>query len=310
VQSECATETADIEREIAHFMSRKEMLQMRVTQSLSEKGWVQNEASLRLKEFKRLQEGLKQVGQECADSLRTYDNEMCTLKRTKRGIFVSNGIELSQEVTADCQVSPWTPAEACSMTCGGGHQQFVRTVVVPAGSKGMPCPALTANRPCNVQPCPVDCEVTEWSEWSQCSALCGGGSRSRSRQVLKMAKHGGNPCPDENSFAESCNPQPCEHECKLGLWSSYSQCSRSCNGGLQRRKRAILEDASQGAAQCPSDDQRSEYLHCNSKSCPAGPLKCASAVDLVLVVDGVAPQATRPRPHCVRFRRHSPMRCS
>jgi len=31
----------------------------------------------------------------------------------------------------------------------------------------------------------IDCEVTEWSEWSGCSASCGKGTESRSRLITQ-----------------------------------------------------------------------------------------------------------------------------
>ncbi|PVD29611.1 hypothetical protein C0Q70_08866 [Pomacea canaliculata] len=42
---------------------------------------------------------------------------------------------------------------------------------------------------------PVDCRVTEWSEWGPCSKTCGYGQRVRSRRVLSHARNGGSVCP-------------------------------------------------------------------------------------------------------------------
>merc|ERR1719162_1961134 len=132
----------------------------------------------------------------------------------------------------------------------------------------MVCPALTTKRACNVQACAKDCKVTSWTAWTECSAMCGGGTRSRTRRVVQMADHGGEICPGENNIAESCNVQSCVPDCKLGLWTPWSGCSRACNGGYKHRVRQIAE-AAQGNALCPSEEQRSEYLKCKSAICPA-----------------------------------------
>ena len=41
----------------------------------------------------------------------------------------------------------------------------------------------------------IDCEVTDWSDWSPCSADCNGGTRSRTRTVMIPGNECGNPCP-------------------------------------------------------------------------------------------------------------------
>ncbi|GAV05651.1 hypothetical protein RvY_15750 [Ramazzottius varieornatus] len=40
-----------------------------------------------------------------------------------------------------------------------------------------------------------DCEVTPWSDWSQCSSACGVGKMSRRRTVLQESSNGGKACP-------------------------------------------------------------------------------------------------------------------
>ena len=57
----------------------------------------------------------------------------------------------------------------------------------------------------------VDCEYSNWSEWDECSKQCGGGTKSRSRQVTREAWYGGEKCDEEDEVESSlCNENPCE----------------------------------------------------------------------------------------------------
>ena len=55
---------------------------------------------------------------------------------------------------------------------------------------------------------------TEWSEWSECSATCGGGSRTHSRTCTNPpVKNGGKTCEEQDlgpaEESEECNTQEC-----------------------------------------------------------------------------------------------------
>jgi len=50
-----------------------------------------------------------------------------------------------------------------------------------------------------------DCQVSEWSEWSSCSARCGQGKSGRTRTVLRPESNGGVSCPDLEQ-QRSCRP--------------------------------------------------------------------------------------------------------
>lgn len=135
--------------------------------------------------------------------------------------------------------------------------------------------------------------MSTWSEWSQCSAACGEGTRSRTRRVVRESQHGGEPCPEENIVQTTCSShRPCDlDECKLGQWGQWSQCSRACGGGLEERTRSLLPVAGGSPELCPKldDDQRREYFRCNNATCPAAttqPISCAAKLDIAIVLDG------------------------
>ena len=53
----------------------------------------------------------------------------------------------------------------------------------------------------------VDCEVSIWEE-GECSANCGGGTRTKSRTVVQQAQNGGT-CPELTKL-EVCNTEGCK----------------------------------------------------------------------------------------------------
>ena len=54
----------------------------------------------------------------------------------------------------------------------------------------------------------VDCE---WSDWSigDCSKICGGGTRTKTRTEKLPAAHGGVTCEGFASIAENCSTHEC-----------------------------------------------------------------------------------------------------
>merc|ERR1719163_2688581 len=148
----------------------------------------------------------------------------------------------------NCEVSAWSKWSKCSASCGGGSQTRSRSVTVEPTNGGMACPHLEEDQACNTHKCPVlcdhcggkstgpcrhdkdgtcheyrtgttcpagttecanvDCEVSQWTEWSKCSASCGGGSQSRTRKILQHPSKFGQQCP-ELSESQDCNTHKC-----------------------------------------------------------------------------------------------------
>ena len=59
----------------------------------------------------------------------------------------------------------------------------------------------------------VDCILSDWSQWSPCTASCGGGQRSRSRIVAQEAGWGGRECAGDLTETSSCNIECCVPLC-------------------------------------------------------------------------------------------------
>ena len=59
----------------------------------------------------------------------------------------------------------------------------------------------------------VDGGWTDYEDWSDCSAECGGGTQTRSRTCTNPApEHGGNKCEGEDKETRTCNTEHCPGE--------------------------------------------------------------------------------------------------
>ena len=164
----------------------------------------------------------------------------------------------------DCEVSGWSNWTNCDEPCGPGKQFRSRTVITPAQHGGENCPILTEEQDCNLGPCPVDCVMGEWNNWSECPVDCGGGVQYRTRDIVQMPMYGGASC-EPASETRNCNTDPCPIDCVMSDWSNWTSCNKSCGGGTQSRSRNIILQSANGGTPCgPTSETRS----CNTQGCP------------------------------------------
>lgn len=133
----------------------------------------------------------------------------------------------------DCVWGAWSGLGACSKSCGGGSYTQMRKEVQQARHGGRPCEGeFDRVNYCNQDDCPVDCQYSFWAPWSECSAECGGGTRTRIREVSSFAEFGGRPCTGSQSEDKECNKQECE-------WDSESAAALETEAfvfGMRRRR--------------------------------------------------------------------------
>merc|ERR1719409_2595843 len=86
---------------------------------------------------------------------------------------------------------------------------------------------------------PVDCVMGNWSAFSSCTSICGGGHMSRHR-TIEPEQYGGRPC-DENTTSEivDCNTHACPVDCAMGDWQDWAACSAECGSGSKTRSRTV-----------------------------------------------------------------------
>ena len=123
---------------------------------------------------------------------------------------------------------------------------------------------------------PVDCVVSEWSDWTICRASCGKpGRQVRTKSIITSPSRGGVKCPKKKALRErrKCrvNDADCDDanggvvDCVLGEWSQWSSCSRSCGGGVARRTRKRVTKPKKGGKPCKATKEKRE---CNPELCP------------------------------------------
>jgi hypothetical protein len=115
--------------------------------------------------------------------------------------------------------------------------------------------------------CPTNhcepCALSDWSTWSSCSQECGGGDRSRVREVTSRRMCDSDVLEDH----DQCNTQPCPGDCVYSDWSSWETCSATCGvHGTQMRQRSATVYVNVTGQTCPltSETQRCNIVPCST----------------------------------------------
>merc|ERR1719210_3211047 len=95
--------------------------------------------------------------------------------------------------------------------------------------------------------------MSDWSEWTGCSAPCGKGTTTRERKLLLPNERYSEGCHGALSEALPCIGKAgmCPKEdCKWSSWQEWSICSASCGGGSRQRARTVVAAPKNGGAAC------------------------------------------------------------
>nr|CAH0103778.1 unnamed protein product [Daphnia galeata] len=159
-------------------------------------------------------------------------------------------------------------------SCGRGKQFRRRKCIVTA--TGQLAPLHWCNeedfetRSCEV-PCPVDCQLSSWSSWTNCNSTCGPGIQQRHRKIEIEPANGGRPCGSMEEI-QACNL----HSCDAYRWrtSDWTPChlasGERCGSGLQTRYVRcvnVLEDMVVGDIICDRANKPSAEQPCQI-ACP------------------------------------------
>ncbi|KAL4233844.1 Spondin-1 [Mactra antiquata] len=114
-------------------------------------------------------------------------------------------------------------------------------------------------------PVPVDCMVTEWTPWEQCTETCGKQYITRQRMIKRQPENGGKKCPKKLSRRKKCRLPKCPKDCKVSSWSDWSSCTATCGPeAVRERMRKILKKPKNNGMDCPSLMERQS---CNLAPC-------------------------------------------
>ncbi|TFK11426.1 peroxisome proliferator-activated receptor gamma coactivator 1-beta-like [Platysternon megacephalum] len=196
--------------------------------------------------------------------------------------------------TIPCMLSPWSEWSDCSVTCGKGMRTRQR-MLKSAAELGDCNEELEQVEKCMLPECPIDCELTEWSKWSECNKSCGKGHMIRTRMIQMEPQFGGAPCP-ETVQRKKCRIRKClrgpglekrrwkearekrrsEHAkedvdgelypgCKMRPWTAWSECTKLCGGGIQERFMTVKKRFK--STQFTSCKDKKEIRACNVHPC-------------------------------------------
>jgi hypothetical protein len=106
-----------------------------------------------------------------------------------------------------------------------------------------------------------DCDLPCLGEWGECVGECGVDG-VQTFTVTQEAGPGGAACDYEDGETRECQGDPCPVDC---IWSDWSACSATCDGGTQTRVIAI--QPANGGLECEGPTSQA----CNTQGCPPPP---------------------------------------
>eukprot|EP00066_Takifugu_rubripes_P028122 XP_011617388.1 PREDICTED: spondin-1-like isoform X2 [Takifugu rubripes] len=197
--------------------------------------------------------------------------------------------------TIPCMLTPWSEWSDCSVTCGKGLRTRQRMLKSPV-ELGDCTEELEQVEKCMLPECPIDCVMSDWTEWSECNKSCGKGHTIRTRTVTLEPQFGGDPCSEtiqrKKCKIRKCNrgqansdekrrrkeqrekrrskqgraEVPSQHPgCKMRQWSTWTECTKACGGGIQERLMTVKQRFK--TAQLSSCKDRKEIRACNVQPC-------------------------------------------
>lgn len=171
----------------------------------------------------------------------------------------------------DCEFCPWSKWSDCSCVCNGIKTRE-RNIQTFNNNNGEACTgSLRELNPCNTHCVDFqqkDCELSQWSSWTDCSADCNGGTKSRNRMINQSPENGGKECEPTLEEVMPCNDITCtdRKDCLWGEWTEWGSCTKPCSGGERNRYRHIKQMPKNNGVPCHVGDSV-QIEACNEEWC-------------------------------------------
>jgi hypothetical protein len=197
-------------------------------------------------------------------------------------ILDDNNFELANETACSACNIPYGQTRNSSTTNRTKTRTYKKRVFREANGRECINPIVeekteVVNCPDEVCPRePQTCIQSEgiWQPSGQCSATCGGGTQTFTRNN-RITRHPYNApecqLPETESKTEPCNTQECPVDCQIE-WSEFEpvgECSRECGSGIQdyRKTATIVRQPNATGRQCPENLTIIERRDCNTQPC-------------------------------------------
>lgn len=229
----------------------------------------------------------------CGGGLRTKIASSCS----KNGVPVSicqppmNIIPSESCNKNPCICSPdmcqylYTAWTDCSRPCGGGYKTRAvakcEDLITGLPARTCKLDGLSLNITCNTQQCECNDEtspdcVYQYTEWSECSEPCGGGTQTQLIQECHFRDIRTNHCFHKDGTvmkSRTCNDQDCVCNDEKSLdctyqYTNWTACSRNCGRGFQNQSIARCTFQGVPIKRCShADGTTYKVKSCNIHSC-------------------------------------------
>jgi len=186
------------------------------------------------------------------------------------------GYKLQEVVSCpvNCELSDWKDVDGiCNKSDGTKLQE--QSVLVSAKNGGLACSLDSLANPKTIANvgdkrykrgnCIVNCELSDWSDWSSCDKVTG--LQTKTRSVTVTGKNGGQNCSIygiENTLGAKGNEtKTCSVNCEMSEWSNYTTCDKN---GEQSRNRSVTVTGKNGGTECSVNTLGS--VQTETKQCP------------------------------------------
>ncbi|KAM5157512.1 SCO-spondin-like [Mantella aurantiaca] len=200
----------------------------------------------------------------------TFSHDNCSVCQCQDGKVTCD----SSACAVDCGWSAWSQWTPCDTTCGAGMEERFRSPSnPPSANGGTPCEGNTRDvRECYT-PCANETDTfwSDWTPWSPCSRTCfydveNIGVRRRFRHCNSTLSPVGPPCVGESVQEEPCDTPLCPVAGGWSHWSSWTECTATCDSGIQTRNRSCSNPTPlHGGPNCRGPQIQTR--ECNTQPC-------------------------------------------